>query len=206
MGRRRRTAGASSWSGCASSSATSPPSTGSTSRIEPGEFFSLLGPSGCGKTTTLRMIAGFERPTGGQILLDGRDLVDTPPHRRPVNTVFQSYALFPHMCVEDNVAYGLRWRRGVDKADRAPAGRARRSSSCASAASNTGGRRSCRAGSSSASPSPGPSCWRRRCCSSTSRSAPSTPSCASTSRPISPRSSARSGSRSSTSPTTRRRR
>src|SRR5262245_49529997 len=87
--------------------------------IEPGEFFSLLGPSGCGKTTTLRMIAGFERPTGGQILLDGRDLVDTPPHRRPVNTVFQSYALFPHMCVEENVAYGLRWRRGIDKSDRA---------------------------------------------------------------------------------------
>ena len=58
--------------------------------IEPGEFFSLLGPSGCGKTTTLRMIAGFEQPTGGQILLDGQDLVAVPPHRRPVNTVFQS--------------------------------------------------------------------------------------------------------------------
>jgi spermidine/putrescine transport system ATP-binding protein len=86
--------------------------------IEPGEFFSLLGPSGCGKTTTLRLIAGFERPTAGQILLDDRDLVDTPPHRRPVNTVFQSYALFPHLSVEDNVAYGLRWRRGIDKADR----------------------------------------------------------------------------------------
>ena len=79
--------------------------------IEPGEFFSLLGPSGCGKTTTLRMIAGFEQPTGGQILLDGQDLVAVPPHRRPVNTVFQSYALFPHLNVEDNVAYGLRWRR-----------------------------------------------------------------------------------------------
>jgi spermidine/putrescine transport system ATP-binding protein len=87
--------------------------------IEPSEFFSLLGPSGCGKTTTLRMIAGFEHPTDGRILLDGRDIADTPPHRRPVNTVFQSYALFPHMCVEDNVAYGLRWRRGVDKAERA---------------------------------------------------------------------------------------
>jgi spermidine/putrescine transport system ATP-binding protein len=72
--------------------------------IEPGEFFSLLGPSGCGKTTTLRLIAGFERPTAGQILLDDRDLVDTPPHRRPVNTVFQSYALFPHLSVADNVA------------------------------------------------------------------------------------------------------
>jgi len=89
--------------------------------IEPGEFFSLLGPSGCGKTTTLRMIAGFEQPTGGQILLDGQDLVAVPPHRRPVNTVFQSYALFPHLNVEDNVAYGLRWRRDrkqVDKAER----------------------------------------------------------------------------------------
>ncbi len=83
--------------------------------IEPGEFFSLLGPSGCGKTTTLRMIAGFERPTSGQILLDGGDLVAVPPHRRPVNTVFQSYALFPHLNVEDNVAFGLRWRRNGDR-------------------------------------------------------------------------------------------
>ena len=90
--------------------------------IEPGEFFSLLGPSGCGKTTTLRMIAGFEQPTSGRILLDGQDLVAVPPYRRPVNTVFQSYALFPHLNVEDNVAFGLRWRRdsgrGMDKAAR----------------------------------------------------------------------------------------
>jgi spermidine/putrescine transport system ATP-binding protein len=86
--------------------------------IEAGEFFSLLGPSGCGKTTTLRLIAGFEQPTSGQILLDGVDLAATPPHRRPVNTVFQSYALFPHLSVEDNVAFGLRWRRDVDKAAR----------------------------------------------------------------------------------------
>src|SRR5262249_3630512 len=64
--------------------------------IEAGEFFSLLGPSGCGKTTTLRMIAGFERPTAGQILLDGTDVGSVPPHERDVNTVFQSYALFPH--------------------------------------------------------------------------------------------------------------
>ncbi len=84
-----------------------------------GEFFSVLGPSGCGKTTTLRLIAGFEAATSGQILLDGEDLAATPPHRRPVNTVFQSYALFPHLSVERNVAYGLRWRRDVDKADRA---------------------------------------------------------------------------------------
>jgi spermidine/putrescine transport system ATP-binding protein len=86
--------------------------------IGAGEFFSLLGPSGCGKTTTLRLVAGFEQPTAGKILLDGVDLVHTPPHRRPVNTVFQSYALFPHLTVEDNVAYGLRWQHGVTKADR----------------------------------------------------------------------------------------
>jgi spermidine/putrescine transport system ATP-binding protein len=75
-----------------------------------GEFFSLLGPSGCGKTTTLRLIAGFERPTEGRILLDGTDMAQTPPHRRPVNTVFQSYALFPHLNVYENVAFGLRFK------------------------------------------------------------------------------------------------
>jgi spermidine/putrescine transport system ATP-binding protein len=80
-------------------------------QIAAGEFFSLLGPSGCGKTTTLRMIAGFERPTGGEILLDGTDLSRVPPHRRNVHTVFQNYALFPHMNVYDNVAFGLRRRR-----------------------------------------------------------------------------------------------
>jgi spermidine/putrescine transport system ATP-binding protein len=80
-------------------------------KIRPGEFFSLLGPSGCGKTTTLRMIAGFERPTEGQILLDGVDMVQTPPHKRHVNTVFQSYALFPHLNVFDNVAFGLRYKQ-----------------------------------------------------------------------------------------------
>src|SRR4051812_15077819 len=73
-----------------------------------GEFFSLLGPSGCGKTTTLRMIAGFEQPTSGRIMLDGADVALTPPHKRNVNTVFQSYALFPHLNVADNVAFGLR--------------------------------------------------------------------------------------------------
>jgi spermidine/putrescine transport system ATP-binding protein len=79
--------------------------------IPPGEFFSLLGPSGCGKTTTLRMIGGFERPDRGRILLDGRDMAQTPPHRRPVNTVFQNYALFPHISVAENVAFGLRLQR-----------------------------------------------------------------------------------------------
>jgi spermidine/putrescine transport system ATP-binding protein len=79
--------------------------------IEPGEFFSLLGPSGCGKTTTLRMIAGFEQPTAGQIVLDGVDMAAVPPHERNVHTVFQSYALFPHLDVFGNVAFGLRRRR-----------------------------------------------------------------------------------------------
>jgi spermidine/putrescine transport system ATP-binding protein len=76
-----------------------------------GEFFSLLGPSGCGKTTSLRMIAGFERPTEGQILLDGVDMAQVPPHKRNVNTVFQSYALFPHLTVAENVAFGLRYQK-----------------------------------------------------------------------------------------------
>src|SRR5436305_2008841 len=82
--------------------------------IGEGEFFSLLGPSGCGKTTTLRMIGGFEEPTAGQILLHGQDVVGVPPNRRDVNVVFQSYALFPHMSVYDNVAFGLE-RKRVDK-------------------------------------------------------------------------------------------
>src|SRR6476661_10082361 len=81
--------------------------------IEAGEFFSLLGHSGCGKTTTLRLIAGFERPTEGKILLDGNDMAATPPHRRKVNTVFQSYALFPHKSVAENVAFGLRYQRAT---------------------------------------------------------------------------------------------
>jgi spermidine/putrescine transport system ATP-binding protein len=75
-----------------------------------GEFFSLLGPSGCGKTTSLRLIAGFEQPTEGRILLDGRDVAHTPPHKRNVNTVFQSYALFPFLTVEENVSFGLRYK------------------------------------------------------------------------------------------------
>jgi spermidine/putrescine transport system ATP-binding protein len=79
--------------------------------VPPGEFFTLVGPSGCGKTTTLRMIAGFERPTSGRILLDGVDVASTPPHRRNVNTVFQSYVLFPHLNVFDNVAFGLKYQR-----------------------------------------------------------------------------------------------
>ena len=80
--------------------------------IPAGSFFALLGPSGCGKTTTLRMVAGLEVPTSGQVLLGDQDITGLRPYRRPVNTVFQSYALFPHLTIEDNVAFGLR-RRGV---------------------------------------------------------------------------------------------
>ncbi|MBB4632790.1 ABC transporter ATP-binding protein [Sphingosinicella soli] len=79
--------------------------------IMPGEFFVLLGPSGCGKTTLLRMIAGFEVPTEGQIIIDGHDMAHVPPNKRPVNMVFQSYAVFPHMTVTENVGYGLRIAR-----------------------------------------------------------------------------------------------
>ena len=85
--------------------------------IAAGEFFSRLGPSGCGKTTTLRLIAGFERPTAGDICLDGTSLAAVPPDRRNVNTVFQSYALFPHLNVLDNVAFGMRYQK-VKRAER----------------------------------------------------------------------------------------
>jgi spermidine/putrescine ABC transporter ATP-binding subunit len=85
--------------------------------IRKGEFLSLLGSSGCGKTTSLRMIAGFEQPTAGAILIGGADAVGTPPYKRDVNTVFQHYALFPHMSVLDNVAYGLK-QRGLGKQER----------------------------------------------------------------------------------------
>ncbi len=87
-------------------------------QVAAGEFFSLLGPSGCGKTTTLRLVAGFERPDAGRILIDGRDVATLPPHKRDVNTVFQSYALFPFLNVAENVAFGLRYR-SVSKADSA---------------------------------------------------------------------------------------
>ncbi|MGE5260034.1 MAG: ABC transporter ATP-binding protein, partial [Actinomycetota bacterium] len=76
--------------------------------IEPGEFFALLGPSGCGKTTLLRMLAGLEIPSDGHVLIDGQDMAEIPPNKRAVNMVFQSYAVFPHMTVADNVAYGLK--------------------------------------------------------------------------------------------------
>src|SRR6185295_4494766 len=81
-----------------------------------GEFFALLGPSGCGKTTLLRMLAGFEQPTEGRVLLDGQDLTGVPPHRRPVNMMFQSYALFPHLSVAGNIAFGLK-QEGLPKSE-----------------------------------------------------------------------------------------
>ena len=85
--------------------------------VHKGEFLSLLGPSGCGKTTSLRMIAGFEQPTAGEIADRRRDAVGIPPYQRDVNTVFQQYALFPHLTVLDNVAYGLK-QRGVARCER----------------------------------------------------------------------------------------
>lgn len=86
--------------------------------VKDGEFFSMLGPSGSGKTTCLRMIAGFDRPTAGQIFLYGQDVSNLPPYERPVNTVFQDYALFPHMTIQDNIAYGL-MIKGASKVERA---------------------------------------------------------------------------------------
>ena len=79
--------------------------------VRKGEFITFLGPSGCGKSTTLRMIAGFELPTKGKILLNGKDITNLPPYERPINTVFQRYALFPHLNVYDNIAFGLKLKR-----------------------------------------------------------------------------------------------
>ena len=87
--------------------------------VRDGEFFSLLGPSGCGKTTTLRMIGGFEEPSSGLIELKGQDVTWLPPYRRNVNTVFQNYALFPHLSIEQNIAFGLQ-RRNVARDERGP--------------------------------------------------------------------------------------
>ncbi len=88
--------------------------------IHEGEFFCLLGPSGCGKTTLMRMLAGFEEPDAGRVVLGGEDLAGTPPHRRPVNMMFQSYALFPHLTVTANIAFGLKQegRRKAEIAER----------------------------------------------------------------------------------------
>ena len=145
--------------------------------IEQGEFFSLLGPSGCGKTTTLRMLAGFEVPTEGRILLEGEPVENVPPYERDVNMVFQSYALFDHLDVADNVAFGLK-RQKVDKEEIAAPGRRGARAGQPRRARRRAHRRS--------SPAASASGWRwrgrwstgRRCCCSTSRSARSTSSSA----------------------------
>ena len=136
--------------------------------VEQGEFFTLLGPSGSGKTTTLRLIAGFERPDGGSIELAGTDVTGRPPYARDVNTVFQDYALFPHMTVVENVEYGLRIRK-VPRAERR-----RRAEEALDTVRlpGLGGRKpraSCPAASASASRSPARSSTARACCCSTSR-------------------------------------
>src|SRR5581483_2385291 len=133
--------------------------------IAEGEFFTLLGPSGSGKTTTLRVIAGFEQPDAGRVELAGVDVTRVAPAERDVNTVFQDYALFPHMTVEENVEYGLRVKGGA---------RTRCSSACGCPVSARAGPSSSRAGSGSASRSHARSSTRRRCSSWTSRWARST--------------------------------
>jgi iron(III) transport system ATP-binding protein len=132
-----------------------------TLNIAPGEFLTLLGPSGCGKTTTLRMIAGFEYPTRGRIVLDGRDIAMVQPDKREMAMVFQSYALFPHLTVFENVAYGLRIRNA--KAETL------REKVATTLARIAGGQPSSRAGSNSGWPWPGRWPSSRGCCSSTSR-------------------------------------
>jgi len=166
-------------------------------RMPAGEFFTMVGPSGCGKTTTLRMIAGFERPTSGKIVLDGVDVAQVPPHRRNVNTVFQSYALFPHLDVAGNVAFGLKYKRLTKEEQR-------RRVSEALALVQLGDYASRKPGQLSGGQQQRVS--RRRCFSSTSRSARSTRGCVRTSRSSSRPCRPSSGSRSSSSPTTRRRR
>ena len=141
--------------------------------IPQGEFFSLLGPSGCGKTTTLRMLAGFEIPTEGRILLEGEPVEDVPPYERNVNMVFQSYALFGHLDVAGNVAFGLK-RRKVPKDEITHAGRRRARAGRARRPVRATGPTSSPAGSASGSRWRGRWSTGPRCCCSTSRSARST--------------------------------
>ena len=141
--------------------------------IAAGEFFSMLGPSGCGKTTTLRVIAGFEEPDAGRVLLDGEDVTFVSPKKRNVNMVFQDYALFPHMTVAENVAFGLKLKR-VDAARDPLAGRRDARPWSASTATRTAGRPSSPAASASASRSRGRSSTAPPRCCSTSRSERST--------------------------------
>ncbi len=145
--------------------------------IEAGEFFALLGPSGCGKTTLMRLLAGFEAPDAGRILLAGEDIADRPPHRRPVHMMFQSYALFPHLSVARNIAFGLRQQRMAREAiaDRVDEMLALvRLEGPGRPAAGPAFRRPAAAG----SRSPAPSRRSRRSCCWTSRWRPSTASCA----------------------------
>ena len=173
--------------------------------VRDGELFAMLGPSGSGKTTVLRMIAGFEQPTAGTIRLGGTDVTGLPARLRDVNTVFQEYALFPHMTVAQNVEYGMRVR-GVAKSER------RRRTSDALDMVRLADQAATAPRSAVGRPAParraGPRARRRgrACCCSTSRSAPSTSSCASRCSWSSRRFNAKSASRSSSSPTTRTRR
>ena len=172
--------------------------------VEDGELFAILGPSGSGKTTVLRMIAGFEQPTAGTIRLGGVDVTALPARRRDVNTVFQEYALFPHMTVAQNVEYGMKVRGVPRRTSGAPA----RPTPSRWSGSPTTGRaspRSSRAASVSASPWPGLWWGGPRCCCSTNRSARSTSNCASRCRWSSRPFSAKWGSPSSSSPTIRTR-
>ena len=173
-----------------------PAVTGIDLDIPAGQFYSLLGASGCGKTTTLRMIAGFEKPDSGRIELDGRDVAGDPPHRRPVNTVFQTYALFPFMTVWDNVAFGLKYQKASREETKQRVGEALELVRMGDFAKRRP--RSCPAASNSASRWPGRWCWRRGCCCSTSRSARWTRSCASSCSSSCAPCNARSGSRSCT--------
>ena len=121
-----------------------------TIEVARGEFFSLLGPSGCGKTTSLRMIAGFEEPDEGRVMLTGRDIVGVPPYKRNVNTVFQSYALFPHLTVAENVAFGLK-RKNVSRERDQGAGEPLSRARAAAGVRQAPPVRSCRAASSNGS-------------------------------------------------------
>ena len=138
--------------------------------IERGEFFSMLGPSGCGKTTTLRMIGGFEETSSGTIYLGEADVTGLPPYKRDVNTVFQNYALFPHLTVFENVAFGLR-RKKVTSDSRSAPGSGDARPGRAARLRVSAGRPSCPAASSSAWRWRGPSSTTRGSCSWTSRSA-----------------------------------
>ena len=149
--------------------------------IRQNEFFTLLGPSGCGKTTLLRLIAGFELPTEGEILLDGEDIAPLPPFKRPVNTVFQSYALFPHMTVAQNIGFGLEML-GKPKAE--IAARVAEMLKLVRMEAAEEPRAPARSPAASSSAWRWPARWRRspRCCCSTSRCRRSTTSCARTCR------------------------